>query len=69
MEQCVNTIMTDRYLDKMDTQEKLYSQLLQEIEGELKELEEIVDRLKRASSDYYGYDFSEDIGYEIKDRL
>lgn len=59
----------DNYLDAQSKQEACYNFLLDELDDDLVQLSNLIEKIISISKDYDGYDFSEDIRAVIRNEI
>lgn len=64
-----NTKALNKYQEKLAKQSKTYGRFIDEIDDDLLELQEIVQKLKKKAENYDGYDFTEELKELINDTI
>jgi hypothetical protein len=64
-----NTYALDKYMEEQEHLEKLEELYLNGIQEDIKELEEIISRLRYESEDYEGYSMRTVLDEELKELL
>lgn len=61
-----NTAALKQYEERTEKQEIAYCSLMKEIEGNIYEIQKLIDECYSMAEDYDGYDFTEDVRDEIE---
>lgn len=69
MERCANTNALNKYQEKLAKQSKAHERFIDEIDDDLLELQEIVQKLKKKAENYDGYDFTEELKEIVNDSI
>ncbi len=67
--ECANTKALNKFQDKLKQQEVCYEAFLKDIDDDLVEIQEMIEKVQNIAKDYDGYDYSEDLKEHLEDLI